>query len=451
MHMDTKIKKEKIQLSDHFTYYKLIRFVLPSIGMMVFTSVYVIVDGLFVSNVVGKTAFASINLVMPIVMLVGALGFMAGTGGAALVSKTLGEQRNERANQYFTMLIGATTIAGTIVCILAYIFMDSICLALGADSDMMQDCVTYGRIAMCFNVFFMLQNCFQDFFIVAAKPHLGLLTTVIAGLSNIILDALFIYVFNWGVAGAAVATGISEMVGAAIPIIYFIKPNTSLLSLVKCKLELQPILKASGNGISEMVTSITSSFVSMLYNAQLIKYVGSDGVAAYGVLMYVLFIFAAIYIGYAMGCGPIIGYHYGARNPSELKNILNKSFKLLTGTGIAMLLFGELFARPLSGLFFAYDEALLDMTVHAMRITTVCFVILGINVFSSSFFTALSNGWLSALISLLRTFVFKLSFVIFLPLIMGIEGVWWSNPLSEILAFLLSIFCLAIMRKRYEY
>lgn len=451
MHMDTNIKKEKIQLSDHFTYYKLIRFVLPSIGMMVFTSVYVIVDGLFVSNVVGKTAFASINLVMPIVMLVGALGFMAGTGGAALVSKTLGEQRNERANQYFTMLIGATTIAGTIVCILAYIFMDSICLALGADSDMMQDCVTYGRIAMCFNVFFMLQNCFQDFFIVAAKPHLGLLTTVIAGLSNIILDALFIYVFNWGVAGAAVATGISEMVGAAIPIIYFIKPNTSLLSLVKCKLELQPILKASGNGISEMVTSITSSFVSMLYNAQLIKYVGSDGVAAYGVLMYVLFIFAAIYIGYAMGCGPIIGYHYGARNPSELKNILNKSFKLLTGTGIAMLLFGELFARPLSGLFFAYDEALLDMTVHAMRITTVCFVILGINVFSSSFFTALSNGWLSALISLLRTFVFKLSFVIFLPLIMGIEGVWWSNPLSEILAFLLSIFCLAIMRKRYEY
>ena len=451
MHMDTKIKIEKIQLSDHFTYYKLIRFVLPSIGMMVFTSVYVIVDGLFVSNVVGKTAFASINLVMPIVMLVGALGFMAGTGGAALVSKTLGEQRNERANQYFTMLIGATTIAGTIVCILAYVFMDSICLALGADSDMMQDCVTYGRIAMCFNVFFMLQNCFQDFFIVAAKPHLGLLTTVIAGLSNIILDALFIYVFNWGVAGAAVATGISEMVGAAIPIIYFIKPNTSLLSLVKCKLELQPILKASGNGISEMVTSITSSFVSMLYNAQLIKYVGSDGVAAYGVLMYVLFIFAAIYIGYAMGCGPIIGYHYGARNPSELKNILNKSFKLLTGTGIAMLLFGELFARPLSGLFFAYDEALLDMTVHAMRITTVCFVILGINVFSSSFFTALSNGWLSALISLLRTFVFKLSFVIFLPLIMGIEGVWWSNPLSEILAFLLSIFCLAIMRKRYEY
>ena len=451
MHMDTKIKNEKIQLSDHFTYYKLIRFVLPSIGMMVFTSVYVIVDGLFVSNVVGKTAFASINLVMPIVMLVGALGFMAGTGGAALVSKTLGEQRNERANQYFTMLIGATTIAGTIVCILAYIFMDSICLALGADSDMMQDCVTYGRIAMGFNVFFMLQNCFQDFFIVAAKPHLGLLTTVIAGLSNIILDALFIYVFNWGVAGAAVATGISEMVGAAIPIIYFIKPNTSLLSLVKCKLELQPILKASCNGISEMVTSITSSFVSMLYNAQLIKYVGSDGVAAYGVLMYVLFIFAAIYIGYAMGCGPIIGYHYGARNPSELKNILNKSFKLLTGTGIAMLLFGELFAKPLSGLFFAYDEALLDMTVHAMRITTVCFVILGINVFSSSFFTALSNGWLSALISLLRTFVFKLSFVIFLPLIMGIEGVWWSNPLSEILAFLLSIFCLAIMRKRYEY
>lgn len=449
--METKIKKEKIQLSDHFTYYKLIRFVLPSIGMMVFTSIYVIVDGLFVSNVVGKTAFASINLIMPVVMLVGAIGFMVGTGGAALVAKTLGEQRRDRANQYFTMLIGATTIAGTIVCILAYIFMDKICLALGADSNMLHGCVTYGRISMYFNVFFMLQNCFQDFFIVAEKPHLGLVTTIIAGLSNIILDALFIYVLNWGVAGAAVATGFSEIVGAAIPIIYFIKPNNSLLRLVPCKLEFKPIIKVCGNGISEMVTSITSSFVSMLYNAQLIKYVGSDGVAAYGVLMYVLFIFAAIYIGYSMGCGPIIGYHYGARNPSELRNILNKSFKLLTGTGIAMLLFGELFARPLSGLFFAYDKALLDMTVHAMRITTVCFVILGINVFSSSFFTALSNGWLSALISFLRTFVFKLSFVIFLPMIMGLEGIWWSNPLSEILAFALSLICIGLMRKKYEY
>lgn len=449
--METKIKRNKIQLSDHFTYFKLIRFVLPSIGMMVFTSVYGIVDGLFVSNVVGKTAFASINLVMPVEMIVGAIGFMIGTGGAALVAKTLGEQRRDRANQYFSMLIGATTIAGIFICILAYIFMENICLALGADSSMINDCVTYGRISMYFNVFFMLQNCFQDFLIVAEKPHLGLLCTVIAGLSNIALDALFIHVFKWGVAGAAIATGISEAVGAIIPIIYFIRPNSSLLSLVRCKLEIKPLLKACGNGISEMVTSITSSFVSMFYNVQLIKYVGSDGVAAYGVLMYVLFIFAAIYIGYSMGCAPIIGYHYGAKNPSELRNILNKSFKLLTFTGFVMLIVGEVFARPLSSLFVGYDVTLTDMTVHAMRITTICFVILGINVFSSSFFTALSNGWLSAIISFLRTFVFKLSFVIFLPVIMGIEGIWWSNPLSEIVAFIISVVSLSLMRKRYGY
>jgi Na+-driven multidrug efflux pump len=384
-------------------------------------------------------------------MIVGAIGFMIGTGGAALVAKTLGEQRRERANQYFSMLIAITAIAGIFICILAHVFMEKICLALGADSSMISACVTYGRISMYFNVFFMLQNCFQDFLIVAEKPHLGLLCTVIAGLSNIVLDALFIYVLGWGVAGAAIATGISEAVGAIIPLIYFIKPNSSLLRLVQTKLEFKPIIKACGNGISEMVTSITSSFVSMFYNVQLIKYIGSDGVAAYGVLMYVLFIFAAIYIGYSMGCAPIISYHYGAQNPSELRNILNKSFRLLAGTGFLMLIIGEVFARPLSLLFVGYDDALTDMTVHAMRITTVCFVILGINVFASSFFTALSNGWLSAVISFLRTFVFKLSFVILLPLIMGIEGIWWSNPLSEIIAFIISIFFLSLMRKRYYY
>lgn len=451
MYMETKINRNKIQLSDHFTYFKLIRFVIPSIGMMVFTSVYGIVDGLFVSNVVGKTAFASINLVMPVEMIVGAIGFMIGTGGAALVAKTLGEQRRERANQYFSMLIAITAIAGIFICILAHVFMEKICLALGADSSMISACVTYGRISMYFNVFFMLQNCFQDFLIVAEKPHLGLLCTVIAGLSNIVLDALFIYVLGWGVAGAAIATGISEAVGAIIPLIYFIKPNSSLMRLVQTKLEFRPIIKACGNGISEMVTSITSSFVSMFYNVQLIKCIGSDGVAAYGVLMYVLFIFAAIYIGYSMGCAPIISYHYGAQNPSELRNILNKSFRLLAGTGFLMLIIGEVFASPLSLLFVGYDDALADMTVHAMRITTVCFVILGINVFASSFFTALSNGWLSAVISFLRTFVFKLSFVILLPLIMGIEGIWWSNPLSEIIAFIISIFFLSLMRKRYYY
>lgn len=451
MYMETKINRNKIQLSDHFTYFKLIRFVIPSVGMMVFTSVYGIVDGLFVSNVVGKTAFASINLVMPVEMIVGAIGFMIGTGGAALVAKTLGEQRRERANQYFSMLIAITAIAGIFICILAHVFMEKICLALGADASMISACVTYGRISMYFNVFFMLQNCFQDFLIVAEKPHLGLLCTVIAGLSNIVLDAIFIYVLGWGVAGAAIATGISEAVGAIIPLIYFIKPNSSLLRLVQTKLEFKPIIKACGNGISEMVTSITSSFVSMFYNVQLIKYIGSDGVAAYGVLMYVLFIFAAIYIGYSMGCAPIISYHYGAQNPSELRNILNKSFRLLAGTGFLMLIIGEAFARPLSLLFVGYDDALTDMTVHAMRITTVCFVILGINVFASSFFTALSNGWLSAVISFLRTFVFKLSFVILLPLVMGIEGIWWSNPLSEIIAFIISIFFLSLMRKRCYY
>jgi putative efflux protein, MATE family len=445
------VKKNKIQLSDHFTYVRLLRFVIPSIGMMVFTSVYGVVDGLFVSNIVGKTAFAAINLIMPVEMIGGGIGFMIGTGGAALVAKTLGEQRQERAEQYFYMMISATAVVGIIICIFIYIFMEPICIALGANSDMINDCVTYGRISMYFNVFFMLQNSFQDFLIAAEKPHLGLLCTVFAGLSNIILDALLIYVFHMGVAGAAYATGISEFIGAMIPLVYFIRPNSSLLNLKRCKPELRPIAKACGNGVSEMVTSITSSFVSMFYNVQLLKYIGSDGVAAYGVLMYVQFIFAAIFIGYAMGCSPVIGYHYGARNTNELGNILSKSFKLLFITGTVMLAIGEFLAKPLSSFFVGYDTSLLILTVHAMRITTLCFIIVGINIFASSFFTALNNGWVSAIISFLRTFVFKLSFVILLPILIGIEGIWWSNTLSEIAAFIISMITLALMRKRYDY
>ena len=440
-----------IQLSDHFTYKMLLRFVLPSIVMMVFTSIYGVVDGLFVSNFVGKNAFAAVNLVMPFIMIFGGIGFMFGTGGSALVAKTMGEGDKRRANQYFTMMIIATLISGVVISVVGIAYMEPISLFLGADEAMLPDCVLYGRIVIGFNTAYMLQNVFQSFFITAERPKLGLAVTVAAGVTNMVLDALFMAVFHWGVAGAAIATGISQIVGGVLPLIYFLRPNTSLLRLTKTRLELRPVLKASGNGASELVSNVTASVVGMLYNFQLLRLAGQDGVSAYGVLMYVNFIFAAIFIGYSIGCAPIVSYHYGAGNHDELKGLLRKSVYLMGGGGILMVGMAQALALPLARLFVGYDAALCDMTVHAFRISTLAFVLVGFNIFASSFFTALNDGVVSAVISFLRTFIFKLSAVLLLPLLWGLDGIWWAEVTAEVCAFVLSVAFLFAKRNKYHY
>ena len=305
--------EKSIRLSDHFSYSKLLRFTLPSIVMMVFTSIYGVVDGLFVSNFVGKTAFASVNLVMPFVMILGGMGFMLGTGGTALVSKILGEGDPDSANRTFSMMVLFTLALGAVLSAAGIVFMRPVSLFLGATDAMMDDCVLYGRIVTGFTFAFMLQNVFQSFFIAAEKPKLGLKVTVAAGLTNMVLDALFIAVFKWGVAGAAIATGLSQCVGGVLPLVYFLRPNSSLLRLSPTRLRLRPILAACGNGSSELMSNISSSLVSMVYNLQLLRLAGEDGVSAYGVLMYVQFIFISIYIGYSIGCAPVVSYHYGAQ------------------------------------------------------------------------------------------------------------------------------------------
>lgn len=390
--------------------------------MMVFTSIYGVVDGLFVSNIVGKAAFAAINLIMPVNMIFGGIGFMLGTGGSALVAKTLGEKEPEKANRYFTMMILITAIIGVITSAIGIGIMRPVSVLLGADEAMLPNCILYGRIMMAFNVSFMLQNAFQGFLITAEKPSLGLGVTVVAGITNMVLDALFIGVFHWGVAGAAFATGLSQCVGGLIPLVYFLRPNRSLLKLVKTRLEMRPIVKACVNGSSEMVSSVTSSVVGILYNFQLLKYAGQNGVASYGVLMYVQFTLAAIFIGYSMGIAPVIGYHYGADNHSELKNLLKKSILLMVGIGGIMVLTAEVFAVPLAKIFVGYDVDLLNMTVHALRISSIAFLITGFNIFASSFFTALNNGGVSAAISFLRTFIFKFATVLILPMVVGLDG-----------------------------
>lgn len=441
----------RIQLSDHFTYRKLLRFTLPSIVMMVFTSIYGVVDGLFVSNFVGKGPFTAVNLVMPVVMIFGGLGFMFGTGGSALVAKTLGQGRRDQANRYFTMIAIATVGTGIVISALGAAFMRPICHWLRADAEIIDDCVLYGRILLGFNTAYMLQNVFQSFLITAEKPKLGLLATIAAGVTNMVLDALFIAGFGWGVAGAAVATGLSQCVGGLFPLLYFLRPNNSLLRLRPVKLQLRPILQSCGNGASEVVSSVTSSIIGMVYNFQLLRFAGKDGVAAYGVLMYTEFIFVAVFIGYAIGSAPVIGYHYGAENAGELKSLLRKSVTLNLGSGIVMLGIAQALAMTLAHLFVGYDPALFSMTVHGFRIFTVAFVLLGLNIFFSSFFTALNNGVVSAAISFLRTFVFKLSAVLVLPLLFKLDGIWWATVVAEVFAFLVSGVFLLKNRRKYGY
>ena len=441
----------KIKLSDHFTYSKLLRFVFPSIIMMVFTSIYGVVDGLFVSNFAGKTAFASINLVMPFVMILGGIGFMIGTGGTAIVSKVLGEGKKEKANKIFTMMIIFTLLLGTLLSVIGVTSMPWVAKFLGATEEMMADCVLYGRIVTGFTVAFMLQNVFQSFLIAAEKPKLGLLATVLAGIANMALDAIFIIVFKWGVAGASIATGLSQCVGGIFPLIYFLRKNSSLLRLTKTKLEIKPILNACGNGSSELMSNISSSVVSMIYNFQLMKYVGEDGVSAYGVLMYVQFIFVAIYIGYAIGCAPITGYHFGARNHNELKNMLRKSSFLSAVSGVVLTILAILLSSPLAKIFVGYDEELYELTRHAFRLFAYSFLLAGFNIFTSSFFTALNNGAVSAAISFMRTLIFQTSSVLILPIFLGVDGIWWAITVAEFFAFILSLIFLFAKRKKYNY
>ena len=378
----------KIKLSDHFTYSKLLRFVFPSIIMMVFTSIYGVVDGLFVSNFAGKTAFASINLVMPFVMILGGIGFMIGTGGTALVSKVLGEGKKEKANDFFTMMIVFSLLLGALLSVIGVTSMPWVAKFLGATEAMMADCVLYGRIVTGFTVAFMLQNVFQSFLIAAEKPKLGLLATVLAGIANMALDAIFIIVFKWGVAGAAIATGLSQCVGGIFPLIYFSRKNSSLLRLTKTKLEIKPILNACGNGSSELMSNISSSVVSMIYNFQLLKYIGENGVSAFGVLMYVQFIFVAIFIGYSIGCAPVVSYHYGAGNSPEVKNMLKKSMLLMGTLGILLSALAFCLAEPLAKIFVGYDAELHALTSHAFRLFSFSFLLAGFNIYCSSFFTA---------------------------------------------------------------
>ncbi len=441
----------KIQLSEHFTYRKLIKFTIPTILMMIFTSIYGVVDGIFVSNCVGAEAFAAVNLILPALMILGTIGFMIGTGGSALVSKTIGEGDTRKANEYFSMLIYLLIIVGAIFTLVGVFLVKPISVLLGATEDMLEDCVTYGTALILFLVPFVLQNCFQSFLIVAEKPTFGLIISVISGVLNMVLDFLCMKVLGMGVLGAAVATGISQLAGAIIPIIYFIRKNDSPLKLTKAKWEGRAILQACVNGSSEMLTNLSMSLVNMLYNLQLMKYIGSDGVVAYGIIMYVGFIFSGTYLGYSIGTAPIIGYHYGAKNTEELKSLLKKSLKLMAVTSVVMTVLAEISSKLLASIFVSYNTQLLEMTTRAIQLFSLSYFISGFNIFASSFFTALNNGVVSGAISFLRTLLFQIIMIMVLPSFWGVDGIWLAVVFAESLALVVSAVFLIANKKKYQY
>lgn len=406
----------QISLSDHFTYQKLLRFVAPSILMMIITSIYSIVDGFFVSNFVGKNSFAALNLIFPVIMALAAVGFMIGTGGSALIAKTLGEGKPRKATDL--------TI---------------------------DDCVLYGRVLLAALPFFMLQNSFQSFLATAEKPHFGLRVTVFAGLTNMVLDFLLVYVFPFGLLGAALATAFSQIVGALIPLVYFLRPNDSPLRLTRPRFDFRALGKACYNGSSEMVSNLSTSLVGVLYNVQLMAIAKENGVNAYGVLMYVSFIFMAFFFGYSIAVTPVVGYHYGAKNHAELKSLLKKSLTVTLITSLAMTASSILLANPIAHLFVGYDAELCDMTVNALRIYALSFLVCGFNIFGSAFFTGLNNGTASALISFLRTLVIQVAAVLLLPKLLGINGIWLAITVAEALTLIVTETLFLLGRKKYHY
>lgn len=440
-----------ISLSDHFSYRRLLRFTLPSIIMLVFTSVYGVVDGFFVSNYVGKTSFTAVNFIMPFLMILGSLGFMFGTGGGALIAKTLGEGKTEKANDTFSLIVYTSFVSGIVCAILGIAFLRPVAKLLGAEGQMLEDSVTYGRIILLAIPAYILQYEFQCLFATAGKPTLGLVVTVLAGVTNMVLDYVFVAKFSWGLVGAAAATAVSQCVGGILPLFYFFSKNTSALHLGKTHMDGRAIGQACINGSSELMSNISMSVVSMLYNAQLLHYAGEDGVAAYGVLMYVSLVFQAVFIGYATGTSPIISFHYGAQNHAELKSLLKKSLTIICIFAVAMLAAALLLANPLARLFVGYDEGLLALTVRAFGIFSFSFLFSGFAIFSSSFFTALNDGLVSAAISFLRTLIFQIAAVLIFPLIWAVDGIWMSIVAAEVMAVAVGIAFLIAKQKKYQY
>ncbi|MBR2465982.1 MAG: MATE family efflux transporter [Clostridia bacterium] len=441
----------KISLSDHFSCGRLLRFTLPSIAMMIFSSIYGVVDGYFVSNFAGKAEFTAVNFIMPYLMILGSFGFMFGAGGSALVAKRLGEGRGDDAKSLFSLVVYTTFAVGVLLAIFGIAFLEPAARLLGADGIMLEQSIRYGKIILAALPFFMLQMEFQTFMITAERPNLGFVITLASGFTNIVLDALLVAVLDLSLEGAAVATALSQAVGGILPVLFFVLTRTANLRLGRTRFEGAALLKVATNGSSELLGNISMSIVGMLYNAQLLKWAGEDGVAAYGVLMYVSMIFAAIFIGFSVGVAPVLSFHYGAGNKTELRSILKRSNLIISVCSVFMLVLALVLARPLSALFVGYDRGLYELTVKGFGIYAFSFLFCGFAIYLSSFFTALNDGLTSALISFLRTIVFQVAAILILPALIGVDGIWLSITAAELAAAIIAFAFLFIKKNKYGY
>lgn len=438
-----------VDMSKHFSTKDLLRYTAPSMAMMVFTSIYTIVDGFFVSNYAGKSAFAAVNLIMPFIMILSTVGFMVGSGGGALVAQERGRGDDKRANEYFSLIVWFALALGIVCAVIGFIAMESVARALGASDEMLPVCVLYGRISMVSLPLFVLQYAFQPLFSTAGKPKLGLAVTVISGVANIVLDFVLVGLMGMGVAGAAWATVVSEYIGGLVPLAYFLSPNSSFLRLGGAPLRLKVIAKTCSNGSSEMMSNIAMSVVAMVYNWQLINYLGEDGVAAYGVIEYVAMIFGAVLMGYAMGSAPLMSFQNGAGNNAEKRSLLRHGLVLMGIGGVLACGAAQLLAPAVASIFTSYDASLMELTVHAFRLYATAFLLMGFSVFGSSLFTSLGNGLVSAVISFARTLVFETGSVILLPMLFGIDGIWLSVLVAELASSVLVFCCIFFLGRFY--
>lgn len=445
-----------VSISEHFTYRKIARATIFPIMLMVFISLYSVVDGIFIANCSNNNAFAAVNLIFPLIMIIGSIGFMLGTGGTALVSKYLGEGNKDKANKTFSLIIYTTFVFGVIFSIIGFFLVKPVVnlmasLSLDSTEEMKEYAVLYGRVMMLGQIAFMMQNVFHSFFMVAEKGKMAFLFTLIAGISNIIFDALFIAVLKMGILGAALGTIIGYVIGGIGPLIYFIFKKDLPIRLCRTNIDFKDLFQAIYNGMSEFISNIAMNLVSVIYNAQLLKAFGVNGISAYGIIMYLSFVFAAIFIGYSIGMAPAVGYNYGAKNNKELRNILRKSMRAMLVLGIAMFTLSVSTAYPFAYLFSRGEKELIDLTVHATLIYSLAYLAFGFSMFSSSFFTALNNGAVSTIISLTRTLVFQIGMILLFPLIFGPNALWWALVVGELLNVVLDSIFLLINKKKYGY
>ncbi len=438
-------------ISQKFTLTSLLKFALPTTIMMVVLSIYTLVDGVFVSNFVGELAFSAINIIFPFISLIFALGIMAATGGNALVANNLGQGDDEKARENFTLIVIFATGLGLLLMMVGIVFNKEIARLLGATPLIEEYARDYLSTLAPFIPLAIWMGFSQILFVTIGKPTLGLIATLVGGITNIIFDYLFIVVMNMGIKGAALGTGLGYSLPGLFFIYYFLFHRKNSLYFVKPRWRARVLLKTFTNGSSEFVANLATSITTFMFNLIILDLAGEQGVAAIGIILYAQFLLMSAFLGYAQGVAPIFSYAYGARDHLQLKKVFSISIRVIILFSLAIASFSYFASSSIVGIFVERQSQVFSLAKNGFSVFSLSFLFMGVNIFSSSLFTAFSNGKISASISFLRTLVFILGYLLFLPRFLGLPGVWLAIPLAEFTTMFFSISYLTIQRKKYHY